>query len=509
VEHWFQRIDWRLVLAAVLSVLLLAAFLAVPYLPMVDLPQHAAQVSIWQRLDSPAGAPLFELNLRTPYLGAYVVARVLAGFIGAVPALKLVVWAAVVGHFAAFDYLVRTLGYPRWLSLLGLPLGLGYAFYYGFISFIAAVPFGLLSISLGLRHRERATAQSGLLLATALCATLANHGFAFGMTLAMVAPLLLRGSGSFVRRVWPLLAPALLTAVWLAPGSSARSIGLTIWEPRFLELSQIPALLLAASGADQLASAFGVLLLLLVALSLGRPSRAPERFLPLTFVVLGYCLFPLMLGGFGPLHPRFVAFLVPALLLAFEPRAEAEHSLLPGLVAATSCAWLGLLVHRLIEFEQETRPVADFIARMPAGLSIRPLVFERMSRAFPAVPAFLHVSAYYVPEKAGRQGYSFAMYPTSVIRYAPGVTPTMDGGAEWHPEGFSAESELDQYDCFLVRSTSDRSLELFGQRAPELTLAFHEAGFWAYLSRSALAAWRARDSQGTQHAEPLVFSRTK
>jgi hypothetical protein len=504
-----RLIDPWLALPAALCALLLAAFLAVPYLPMVDLPQHAAQISIWQRLSSaPGDAPVFELNLRTPYLGAYVLARALATWFGAVPALKFVVWLVVVAHFAAFDLLVRTFGHPRWLSLLGLPLALGYGFYYGFISFIAALPCGLLAMSAAWRHRQRPTLRSGALLAAALCATLATHGFAFGMTLAVIVPLLLRGSGKFLARVAPLCAPALLALVWLVPGSSAHSIGLTIWDPRLLDLAQVPALLLATSAADRVASVFGVLLLLLLALSLGRPSRVLERHLPIVFLTLGYCLFPLCLGGFGPLHPRFAAFVVPALLIACEPRRELEHSLLQGLVAATCVAWFGLLVHRLVLFAQETRPITDFVARMPAGLSIRPLVFERTSEAFPALPVLLHLSAYYVPEKAGRQGYSFAIYPTSVIRYLPGVTRTMDHGEEWHPEAFSARNELDRYDCFLVHSSSDRSAELFGERAPELHLAFHEAGWWAYLNRSALTALHAHD-EGLQHEQPLVFSRTQ
>jgi hypothetical protein len=146
---------------------------------------------------------------------------------------------------------------------------------------------------------------------------------------------------------------------------------------------------------------------------------------------------------------------------------------------------------------------------MPAGLSIRPVVFDRTSEVFPALPIFLHMSAYYVPEKAGRQGYSFALYPTSVIRYVRGAARTMDGGAEWHPEAFSAHDELDGYDCFLVHSRSDRTREIFGERAAEVSLAFHEAGWWAYLSRPGLDKLRAYDSEGSQDEQPLVFSRSK
>jgi hypothetical protein len=504
-----RRVDVQLALALVLSLLLLVAFFAVPYLPMVDLPQHAAQISIWQRLGD-AALPehrIFELNLRTPYLGAYVLARALATWLGAVSALKLVAWLAVVGHLAAFSLLVRTLGHPRWLGLLGLPLGLGYGFYFGFISFIAAMPFGLLAMSAALVHRQHASLKTGLVLAAALCATLANHGFAFGMTVAIVCPLLCRGAGTLLKRFAPLLAPAILCAVWLVPGSSAHSIGLSIWAPRVLDLDQVPALLLAASGADYAASAFGVGLLGLVLLSLGPPSHSLERALPLSFMVLGYCLFPLSLGGFGPLHPRFAVFMVPALLIACEPRAKPDSARIAACIALGSIAWIGLFEQRLSLFARETRPIFDFVSVMPSGLSIRPIVFERTSRAFPALPALLHLSAYYVPEKAGRQGYSFAMYPTSVIRYASNVVPTMDGGAEWHPEWFSPRAELDQYDCFLVNSTTDRSEELFGARASELRLVFHEAGWWAYLTRSALEAQRIGSWKGMGHEQPLVVSR--
>jgi hypothetical protein len=201
-------------------------------------------------------------------------------------------------------------------------------------------------------------------------------------------------------------------------------------------------------------------------------------------LLLGFCLFPLSFGGFTPLHPRFASFMVPALLLAFEPRAESRFALFPSCIAALTTLCLASFGLRLQRFVAETRPIADFITRMPAHLRIRPVVFERTGAAFPALPTALHLSAYYVPEKAGIQGYSFAMYPTSVIRYVPGVVPTMDHGSEWNPEWFSA-SEIADYDCFLVHSASDRSAELFGTRSNEVNLAFQEQGWWAYLTRSA------------------------
>jgi hypothetical protein len=202
-------------------------------------------------------------------------------------------------------------------------------------------------------------------------------------------------------------------------------------------------------------------------------------------LLLGFCLFPLSFGGFTPLHPRFAAFMVPALLILFEPHAAPRVAWLPPCIVATTGAWLALFSVRLHQFARETQPISDFIARMPAGLRIRPIVFERTSAVFPALPALIHLSAYYVPAKAGVQGYSFAMYPTSVIRYRSFVTPTMTQGSEWRPDWFSAAQELPDYDCFLVHSASDRSRELFGEQLDQVSLVFHEQGWWAYMPHTA------------------------
>lgn len=475
-----------------LALLLLVAFFVFPYLPMVDLPQHAAQISVWLHLGDKSfpGVENFDVNLRTPYLTGYVLARVLAGWIGVVAALKLVMWLCVVGHWAAFAALVRRLGHPAWVGLFGIPLAFGYAFYFGFVSFLAAIPLALLSLSVAVWHREAPSWKSGCALAIALSSTLLSHGFACGVALAMVGSLLLRGEGRFVARMAPLVAPVLLAWFWLAPGSSVQRIGSTIWSPRIVDLLQLPAMLLAASATDHAASLFGVLILVLLGMALGSPSRKPERWLPLFGVLLGFCLFPASMGGFGPLHPRFAAFLAPALLVAFEPRRRPLPQLWPALALTVCGAWCALFVWRMSRFAAESQPVQGFVQKMPKGLVVRPIVFERESSAFPGLPVHLHLSAYYLAEKGGIQGYSFAMYPTSVIRYVPGFIPGMGGGAEWHPDRFSADRELDKYDCFLVHSHKDRSLQLFGDRLKEVALDFHQGDWWAYRVRpTAQHAW--------------------
>jgi hypothetical protein len=479
-------------LTALLTATLFVALFAFRDIPMVDLPQHAAQIAAWLHWDDPAyRTHELELNFRTPYLLAYPLARLLAPLFGVVGALKLVIALGLVAHVAAFAHLVRRLGHDPWLSLLGVPTALGYAFCFGFVSFLVAVPLVVLAIAEALLHTERPTLRTGLVLAGLLSLTLLAHGIALALAVISVAPLLLRGGGRFVARVLPLAPPAIFAGAWLVPGTSAARIGDTYWGLGLDRIVELPGMLVGIGSADGAAFAVGLSLLFGVASLVGTPSQRPERLVPIALTLVGILAFPALFRGVGPLSPRFVVLFVPALLLAFEPRAaEAKRSrarIGRAALAALSTGWVVVWLARLPAYNRETAGVHALVATMPAGLRVRPIVFERESEAYPGVPALLHLPAYYQVTKGGTQGYSFAMYPISVVRYRVGVRPRMDGGAEWRPEGFDWRRERDAYDYFIVHSTSDRTRALFGS-TPGVVLDARRGNWWAYRRADAVAS---------------------
>lgn len=478
-------------LDAALFVLLLAA----RDVPLVDLPQHAAQIATWVRWDErvPEVVGRFELNFRTPYLLAYPLARSLAPLTGAVTALKLVVWLSITGNQWTLTALARRLGHDPWLGVFGLLTAVGLCFYFGFVSFMLAVPLAVGSLLLALEHAERPSWGRGLGLALLLCLLLGAHGVAFAMGFGCVALLLFRGSGSFHVRVAPLGAPVALAAVWILPGPVSQRIGGDSWDLTLLRFVDLPALLVGMGAADHFAFALGLAVLAVSALALGtRLSRAPLRVLPLALLLAGYAFFPATFRGIVLLHTRLPCFLLPLALVALEPLAQANsvrRTLARAAIGGTAVVWLVAFSVRLVAFNREAAEFHELEARLPAGLAMRPLVFERNTRAFPGVPAYLHYPAYYYVEKGGRQGYSFAMYPISVVRLRPEVPATMQGGAEWQPERFRPE-EIDHYDYFLVRSERDRAGELFGN-AP-IGLDAHVGSWWGYakVTRQALGQQR-------------------
>ena len=466
-----------------LSVALLTIFLVARDLPLVDLPQHALQIANWIRLNAHDSATAeLELNFRTPYLLGYPVARLLASVLPVLVALKLTLWASITLQAVTLRKLCQRLGHDPWLGLLGFPLGLGYSFCFGFIAFCAALPLVHLAMLWALDHRDAPTWKSGSALAATLALLLVAHGVALGFLVVVLGPLLLWGAGRFWQRLLPLAAPVLLALLWLVPGGTSTRLGGDYWALEPQRLLELPGQLVGIGAADPIATLLGSLLLVVVGWSLGA-RRGLLLTLPLVAACLGYVLFPTMFRGAGPLGPRFAAYLVPTMLIAFAPRVARSAEVATArrtLTLCVTCSVLAVFAVRLRAFNHEAADFHALTARLPPGLAIRPLVFDRTSSAFPGIPAHLHVPAYYSLEKGGSAGYSFAMYSISVVRLRTGVRPKMAGGAEWAPERFDAEREGSDYDYFIVKSATDRTSTLFSGQPPVAVLDQHVGDWWGY-----------------------------
>lgn len=484
-----RRIDpWLLAVAGTLAAAVAWAFFAFPYLPMVDLPQHAAQLSAWVHLKDPAYGFVdqFEVNWWTPYLLSYLLARPFVALLGVVGALKLVVLASVLANVALYWLLLRSVKQDEWLCLLGLPLSFGFSFYFGFTNFLLGTPLILASVVLALRYSEQPSARRGIPFALMLGATFLAHVIAFAIASAVAFLLTARPVRSvrgLLRDYWPLLAGLACVVPWIpgftrSPDISAQP---EIWVLGWGRLWALPATLLAATPADELAGWLGGAVLLLVLLSLGKPSRSVARYGLLLLAVLAYFLFPFKLRGVSFLYQRFAALVIPGLMLL----AAGQRALLPWwlrrpAIALFSACWLALFVQRQRDFNQEAGDFPGVIRDLPARLRVRPMIFANQSLAFPGLPLFLHFPAYYQAAKGGYLGYSFARYYTCFVRYKPGVDIGMAEDQEWNPHTFDARSEVPKYDYFIARSAGDQARPLFRSSPQPVILEKHVSPWWIY-----------------------------
>ena len=149
--------SWAFAVCAGAMIALLWSF---EYLPLVDLPQHVAQLSYWVHHDDPAFGFGDQFRLMfSPYLVGYGLARVAGLVMPPGPAIKLVITVAVIALPWSMARLLRHVGTDRWWALLGFPLALGFSFQWGFFSWIVAVPLFLLALPSTLSYAQRPTAR--------------------------------------------------------------------------------------------------------------------------------------------------------------------------------------------------------------------------------------------------------------------------------------------------------------------------------------------------------------
>ena len=122
--------------------------------PMVDLPQHAAQIGLLRDLAlgrSPWAHEL-RINLFTPYLIGYGLALPLALVMPVVAAIKVVLTLAFAAFVALCLAIRRELSASAKLDAYFFVSFFGFAYSWGLYTFLVAAPVGLAFIWLSIRY---------------------------------------------------------------------------------------------------------------------------------------------------------------------------------------------------------------------------------------------------------------------------------------------------------------------------------------------------------------------
>ncbi len=135
--------------------------------PMVDLPEHAAQIALLRNLHNPGFpfANLFWVNWFTPYLLGYMLVYTFTPLLGIVTATKFVVAVAVAAVPVATALLARETGADRYWALLTIPAMYGFSYSWGFLNFLVAAPIGLLFLAMFMRHTRKPSLRSSAYVA--------------------------------------------------------------------------------------------------------------------------------------------------------------------------------------------------------------------------------------------------------------------------------------------------------------------------------------------------------
>ena len=473
--HSSPIFPWQLTLGAVLLMCLPGVIF--DYLPCTDLPQHLSVASILKHLDEPlfGFSRYYSVDLgRTMYLLPYGLTLALATLLPLGLAQALVIFLSMVLYPLSLMRLLRALGKPRAYALLGLPLVLNSAFFWGFINFNLSVGLALWGMALMLDPRRSRRGDIGLGVLGGL--VVFTHLYGLLLLLGFALLLLLQRRGRNLGRLLLPLAPALVgAALWPWP-AGINPDQVMSWRGVAGRLLELPRTLF---GAYQDRSELLLMLLflggfLLLAARVIPVSRRRWRGLPLAegalwmLVLLNLALYQLM-----PLHTataKFVHFrhgliaamLLPALLPGV-PALSTHRRLVRPVLALVVAASLVLGWWHLYRFEAEARGFDMILKRVPPRPRLLALIFDPHGQVMATSP-YLHFAGHVQARKGGLLATTFARFWNIPVRRRLGLgAPVTPESFEWRPRStYNYQHFGYYYPWVLVRLAPGKELPDLG-----------------------------------------------
>ncbi|MDB5885606.1 MAG: hypothetical protein JWR74_1777 [Polaromonas sp.] len=505
-----SRFSWRVlfVLTVVWGALI---FWVAPHPPMVDLAQHAGQVALLRDmlLGQSAWSELFRINPFTPYVLGYGLALPLSMVMPVAAALKLLLSLGYICFVLMCIMLRREFNAdPRldWLFLLGF---FGFAYKWGFFTFLIAAPLGLWFILLSVRYARQPSLRRSVGIVAVGLAMLASHGlifvFAWGVGgLLVVATTLRSRFNSQFAALLPygllILACAgyfLISRHVNAGFESGLEPGLK-WRLGLMRGYVLPYAVGGSGQRNTLFTFFPVFVLMAAApwmMGLRIDSRRLPNLMPFLGVVLILALVPHFALSTSFLYERFALFLMPAYAWMFNRAAVTSAGGPPpgsrlatlGMVLIAGASWAVLGQHTAWawRFGQESRGFVEILSTIEPRQRALTVVFDTNSSAANNDFVYLHYPAWYQAEKQGLIDFNFAWFPPQVVRFRLDRLPPVMPGFDWEPRGFEWKKHRgDDYRYFFVRRDGPMPADFFaGAQCPPVALMTRER--WTVFERRA------------------------
>jgi hypothetical protein len=492
--------------SAALLLLACCLFGAVPvwlsiFPPMVDLPQHAAQVGLFRDLHHPAFryAGDFRINWFTPYLLGYLQLFCFSSLAGPVVAAKIVVSIALFLAPIFLAFLLWDLESDPLLAVITVPAMYGITFAWGFLNYLVAAPIGIALLWCSLRHLRQANRRTyigvfllGLLLFFSHALIWAF--FVFVCALWIVLESQTRREG--LRRALPLLLPIPLIFVFLAHSLAApiSSSGVNHWDlgwvnasepyygnltPHWGRLFGFMARLLGAYPTA-FTNLFGIVLFALPSLAGYRPQRRAFFWVPFVTCLVVLFAAPSTLFRITFIYQRFSLFVLPFFVIGIS-RVANPKSLVRWTMPLVASTWIAVVCVNTLAANSGMVGLPELIAHMRPGERALSLVFQFRTPGSIA-PVYVHLPHWYAGEKADAVvDPSFAEFPQEWVVFRDGRVPNASVGFEWTPREFDwTYYSGANYRYFVVRAAADYGPALFRNTTCNVSLRYHQASWYLY-----------------------------
>lgn len=442
--------------------------------PMVDFPQHVAQVSLLKDLlhDRSPWAHEVWINLRTPYLLGYGSSLVMSAFLPVLVGMKLMLTVACLGFWFGAWLLRRRCGAPRELDWLAITAFLGFAYHWGFFTFLVSSPLLLLFVLLVDRSAQtpsRWVNPLGVVVVGLML--LSSHGLMFVFAWSVGAALLSTHAWRYtwherLLRAAPmaLLAVACLGYVAMAK-STEQGLGGDVTAEAAFNFNPLTRLAPFLTYPLDHKTSKWVMLACLGALAapwlMGLRPRKSLQHPGVVLFAVTVALFFVVPGsamGTGFIYERFALFILPAYACLFQGPVAPVQGPWPkrqwqlGLCLLVGCAWLTLASKTLhtIRYERHAAGFEQVLDVLEPGQRALYLPLSRHADVGREDSLMVHFGSYYQAQKSGLVDFNFAWFPPQVVRFQREFLPPVKVGFEWNPSSFDwAKHRGERYRYFV------------------------------------------------------------
>lgn len=467
--------------------------------PMVDLPQHLAQVVEWRALIEGrfAYADLVRLNYATPYLLAYGLLLPLTYVVSATTAAKLVLSISFLAFVGLCKVLRRELGGDRrldWLFLFGF---FGFAWRFGFLQYLCAAPIVILFLIVALHQARANSPRNQLALLFVGVLLLLSHALQFIFAVAIGGLFILfdrRDVGYKLRAYVPYYIFAFVAAfLWWSMSSSENfTAGARIvFDDPFYNRFKIPLYILGNDRADWWAVMASVVAVSVPILFQFRIARLPA-WIPLAACVTVLLFVPHIWSAAAFVYHRFALFLVPFWALAFSVSDACCASIWLdrirfAVLAIAALAATAIQAQRQFEFRNYSAGFETILAAAEPNRLALSLIYAS-NEPNSAYPVYRNYASWYAVEKGGFVDFNFAFYINSIVRYRGGKMPTLSKSQGFLSPESNISNDLPFYSYLFIRGTSqevDRMMKANQQCL--FTLRAADNLWWLYEKKACIS----------------------
>lgn len=467
----FKKNIWTILLSFLVIIFLWIS----DYPPMIDLPQHAAQVSTFISLinQTSSWSEIVEINYLTPYWIGYGPWIALCLIFDVITAFKILVSSLFVLYVLSIRSVFRKINAPLELSILAIPLFFGFSYQWGFLTFIAAIPIGMLLLNFSTQSIKKQISLKFITIFTTLGFILfLSHilVFVFFCLITFIYRVLsiAREKALVKKSIISLSVSYLFFSLILIgylksndPLSGLYSYGDNFYiyssgENRFLELFILPW---SGSLVKELnALIFSACMILTPFILRYKLSKDNRKYIPFAISIVLWFSLPHFISNTFFIYQRYSIFIFIFYFMIFEKHDHTGISKSFNknifIVALAFLITYNPLVN-IWFFSKETKSFERLISNLPENKRALSLIFDTYGLTIRNPAVYVHFPLWYQAQKNGFVDFNFAWFNPQIIRFKPSKAPEVKPSFEWQPQNHVFIEHCDIYDLIILRTTTN------------------------------------------------------